>query len=124
MKARTSMRIVTSNSDEYQPARTRPELIEDKWEPDASRYDDSITVPIAAGSYEVGDVEFTEVVIRNLDDTNFVKATWRNDDATTGGCQIPAGRTMKLPWVNGAGATNLTLVADTADCKVEIFVTI
>ena len=94
---------------------------------------------ISSGTFIEGDVRY--IRFTNLDDTNFIVLTFKNEDDDEFAIKLDAGHSFIYPGDNSGGvvdtmdaiaATGLTLAlgdlvnvtadADTASCDMEIFV--
>ena len=94
---------------------------------------------ISSGTFIEGDVRY--VRFTNLDDTNFVTLTFKNENDDEFAVKVDAGHSFIFPGdnsggvvdvmdaIDGTGLTvalgdlvNVTADADTASCDVEIFV--
>lgn len=121
MYAKAEIRLVASDNDDYNPAALRPQDIEETYTITAPVAFQNYPVPIAPDVFEIGDGEMFEMVAYNRDDTNFITVSWRNEDATTGSAKIPAGRSIKIPHIDGDGSTQCSFVADTATCMIDVY---
>ena len=91
-----------------------------------------------AGMYDDGDVRYMRIT--NLDDTNFITLTFRDEDNTEFRIKIDAGHSFIYPGDNSGGLVDtmkaggsalasgladlvdITVDADTASCDIEVFV--
>ena len=91
-----------------------------------------------AGILDDGDVRY--IRITNLDDTNFITLTFRDEDNTEFKIKVDAGHSFIYPGDNSGGVVDtmkaagsavgsgladlvdITIDADTASCDVEVFV--
>ena len=94
---------------------------------------------IAAGTFIEGDVRYMRFT--NLDDTNFIVLTFKNEDNDEFAVKLEAGHSFIYPGDNSGGVVdtmdaidgtglslslgdlvNVTADADTASCDMEIFI--
>lgn len=94
---------------------------------------------IAAGTFIEGDVRYMRFT--NLDDTNFIVLTFKNEDNDEFAVKLDAGHSFIYPGDNSGGVVdtmdaidgtglslslgdlvNVTADADTASCDMEIFI--
>ena len=91
-----------------------------------------------AGMYDDGDIRY--IRITNLDDTNYITLTFRDEDNTEFRIKVDAGHSFIYPGDNSGGfvdtmkasgsalssglsdLVDITVDADTAACNVEVFV--
>jgi hypothetical protein len=91
-----------------------------------------------AGIYDDGDIRY--IRITNLDDTNYITLTFRDEDNTEFRIKVDAGHSFIYPGDNSGGVVDtmkaggsalasgladlvdITVDADTAACDVEVFV--
>jgi len=91
-----------------------------------------------AGMYDDGDIRY--IRITNLDDTNYITLTFRDEDNTEFRIKVDAGHSFIYPGDNSGGVVDtmkaggsalasgladlvdITVDADTAACDVEVFV--
>jgi hypothetical protein len=91
-----------------------------------------------AGIYDDGDIRY--IRITNLDDTNYVTLTFRDENNTEFRIKVDAGHSFIYPGDNSGGVVDtmkaagsalasgiddlvdITVDADTAACDVEVFV--
>ena len=95
--------------------------------------------PIAAGTFLEGDVRYMRFT--NLDDTNFIQLTFKNENDDEFAVKMDAGHSFIYPGDNSGGVVdtmdaiagsglsngladlvNVAADADTASCDMEIFV--
>jgi len=91
-----------------------------------------------AGMYDDGDIRY--IRITNLDDTNYITLTFRDEDNTEFRIKVDAGHSFIYPGDNNGGVVDtmkaagsalasgladlvdITVDTDTAACDVEVFV--
>ena len=91
-----------------------------------------------AGMYDDGDIRY--IRITNLDDTNYITLTFRDEDNTEFRIKVDAGHSFIYPGDNSGGVVDtmkaggsalasgiadlvdITVDTDTAACDVEVFV--
>ena len=123
--ARLRLSLEVSDASDY--SRPRISGFEVTAVPDEYRVGEVIEVATTPGqTYTLSHLaSLTDLIIKNLDTTNYVTVTWRSVANTAGSpssvdniCRLAAGKMMILNDVTVAN--NLTLVADTAALLVEI----